>query len=83
MFCCFRKHAYVDLASKMDLTKALTLNGETILDKPIRIEKAKIKSEDKVKRKVSAEDKKGNLTKCNSSVLHTQIQVQLLCFCCF
>lgn len=38
----------------MDLTKALTLNGEVIHDKPMKIAKAKVKSEDK------AEDKKGN-----------------------
>ena len=55
-FCC-RKHAFVDLASEMDLTKALTLNGEMILDKPMRIAKAKVKSEEKVK--ATPEDKKG------------------------
>lgn len=48
----------------MDLTKALTLNGEMILDKPIKVEKAKIKHEDEVKVKASAEDKKGNSAKC-------------------
>lgn len=53
----FRKHAYIDLASEMDVTKALTLNGEMVLDKPIKVEKAKIKSAEKVK--ISAEDKKG------------------------
>ncbi|KAM9350078.1 nucleolin-like [Symphorus nematophorus] len=53
-----RKHAHVDLASEMDLTKALTLNGEMVLDKPMRIGKAKIRSEDKVKVKLSAEEKK-------------------------
>lgn len=51
-----RKHAFVDLASEMDLTKALTLNGEMILDKPMRIAKAKVKSEEKVK--ATPEDKK-------------------------
>lgn len=63
-FCC-RKHAYVDLASEMDLTKALTLNGEEVLDKPMKIERAKIKSADKVKVKVKApaENRKGNSTK--------------------
>ena len=54
MFCCCRKHAHIDLASEMDLTKALTLNGEMMHDKPMKIAKAKVKSEDKV------EDKKGN-----------------------
>ncbi|CAG5896954.1 unnamed protein product [Menidia menidia] len=46
-----RKHAFVDLASEMDLTKALTLNGETVLDKPMVIAKAKVKieGEEKVK----------------------------------
>ncbi|KAG7227155.1 hypothetical protein INR49_013953 [Caranx melampygus] len=44
-----RKHAFVDLASEMDLTKALSLNGEMILDQPMTIAKAKVKSEDKVK----------------------------------
>lgn len=48
----------------MDLTKALTLNGEVVLDKPIKVEKAKVKHEDKVKVKASAEDKKGNSTTC-------------------
>ncbi|TKS80092.1 Nucleolin Protein C23 [Collichthys lucidus] len=57
-----KKHAYIDLASEMDLTKGLTLNGEMLLDKPMRIAKAKIKSEEKVKVKVkvkaSAEERK-------------------------
>lgn len=48
----------------MDLTKGLTLNGEMLLDKPMRIAKAKIKSEEnvkvKVKVKASAEEKRGN-----------------------
>lgn len=67
MFCCCRKHAHVDLASEMDLTKALTLNGEMVLDKPMKIDKAKVKSEDKLKVKASAEDKKGNATKYSFS----------------
>lgn len=58
----FRKHAYVDLASEMDVTNALMLNGEMVLDKPIKVEKAKIKSAEKVK--ISAEDKKGNAHDC-------------------
>lgn len=52
-----RKHAHVDMVSEMDVTKALKLNGEVVLDKPIKVEKAKIKSVEKVK--LSAEDKKG------------------------
>ncbi|XP_044076321.1 nucleolin-like isoform X2 [Siniperca chuatsi] len=59
-----KKHAYVDLASEMDLTKALTLNGEMVLDKPMKIAKAKIKSEDKGKVKSPAEDKKAKDGRC-------------------
>lgn len=57
-FC--RKHAFVDLASEMDLTKGLTLDGEMFLDKPMRIAKAKVKSEDqiKVKKKKNKRGKK-------------------------
>ncbi|XP_068995590.1 nucleolin-like isoform X2 [Embiotoca jacksoni] len=46
-----KKHAFVDLASEMDFTKALALNGEMVLDKPMKIAKAKVKSEGKRKRK--------------------------------
>ncbi|GAA6222589.1 nucleolin-like isoform X1 [Lates japonicus] len=53
-----RKHAHVDLASEMDLTKALTMNGEMILGNPVKIAKAKVRSEDKVKVKVPEADKK-------------------------
>ncbi|CAK6952269.1 nucleolin-like [Scomber scombrus] len=53
-----KKHAFVDLASEMDLTKALTLDGQMILDKPLKIAKAKVKSEDQVKVKASPEEKK-------------------------
>lgn len=60
---CCRKHAHVDLASQMDLTKVLTLNGEKVLEKPLRIEKAKVKNEEKVKVKASAEDRNGNAAK--------------------
>lgn len=42
----------------MDLTKALKLDGEVILDNPMKIAKAKVKSEDKVKNLTV--DKKGN-----------------------
>ncbi|XP_034558264.1 nucleolin-like [Notolabrus celidotus] len=55
-----RKHAHVDLASEMDLTKALTLDGEMVLEKPMKIAKAKVKSEEKVKVKVPPEDKKAD-----------------------
>lgn len=63
--CCVlcRKHAYMDLASKMDVTKALTLNGEMVFEKPIKVEKAKIKSAEKVK--ISAEEKKGKACDCH------------------
>ncbi|KAK7945353.1 hypothetical protein WMY93_001081 [Mugilogobius chulae] len=44
-----KKHAFVDLASEMDLNKALTLNGETLLDKPMKVSKAKVKEVDEVK----------------------------------
>lgn len=51
----------------MDLTKALTLDGEMMLDKPMKIAVAKVKSEEKVKVKVkvkvSPEEKKGNSQK--------------------
>uniref|UniRef100_A0A8C2XDE4 RRM domain-containing protein n=1 Tax=Cyclopterus lumpus TaxID=8103 RepID=A0A8C2XDE4_CYCLU len=42
------KHAFVDLASEMDLTKGLTLHGEMMHDKPMKIAKAKVKNMDKV-----------------------------------
>lgn len=58
-----KTHAHVDLASEMDLTKALTLNGEMLLDKPMKIAKAKIKSKDKVN--APAEDKKERPVQCN------------------
>lgn len=66
-----KKFAYIDFTSEMDLTKALTLNGEKFLDKPMRIAKAKIKvkEEDKVKVKPppkSQEEKDANcLVVCN------------------
>uniref|UniRef100_A0A3Q4G8X0 Nucleolin-like n=1 Tax=Neolamprologus brichardi TaxID=32507 RepID=A0A3Q4G8X0_NEOBR len=55
-----RKHAFVDLATEMDLTKALALNGEILLDKPMKITKVKITSEDKAKVNASSLDKKVN-----------------------
>ncbi|XP_072220099.1 nucleolin-like [Leuresthes tenuis] len=59
-----RKHAFVDLASEMDLAKALTLNGEKVLDKPVKIAKAKVKSEDKEKVKAPPLDKKVKDARC-------------------
>ncbi|XP_063741027.1 nucleolin-like isoform X2 [Eleginops maclovinus] len=53
-----RKHAFVDLASEMDLTKGLTLNGVLMNDLPLKVARAKVKSEVKVKVKPSAEEKK-------------------------
>ena len=35
-----RKYAFVNVASQMDFTKALTLNGEQLLDRPMKIAKA-------------------------------------------
>ncbi|XP_075876918.1 nucleolin-like isoform X2 [Nelusetta ayraudi] len=46
-----KKHAYIGMASQLDLTKALTLNGEQFLDKKLRVEKAKGKTEVKTKKK--------------------------------
>lgn len=59
IFCCYRKHAFVDLLSEMDLTKALASNGEVLLDKPMKIAKAKIKSAKKVKVKSPELKKQG------------------------
>lgn len=59
--CCCRKHAFVDLATEMDLTKALALNGEILLDKPMKITKVKMTSEDKVKVNARSLDKKGKI----------------------
>ncbi|CAJ1071910.1 nucleolin-like [Xyrichtys novacula] len=53
-----KKYAHVDLASEMDLNKALTLNGETVLDKPLRIAKARVISAESVRKKMSPEEKK-------------------------
>lgn len=63
------------MASQLDLTKVLTLNGEQLLDKKLRIEKAKVKTEvktevktkkKKVKAKALTEDQKGNNTAISS-----------------
>ncbi|KAA8587753.1 hypothetical protein FQN60_016615 [Etheostoma spectabile] len=59
-----KKHAFVDLASEMDLTKGLTLNGEMMDEKPMKIAKAKVKSADAVKIKAPAEDKKAKDSRC-------------------
>ena len=78
LFFFFRKHAYVDLASEIDVTKALTLHGEMVLDKPIKVEKAKIKRAEKVK--ISAEDRKGkSCEKWQSYYIHENIVVTSNC----
>ncbi|XP_058489848.1 nucleolin-like [Solea solea] len=59
-----KKHAYVDLASELDLTKGLTLNGESVLDKPMKIAKAKVKNVDQVKEKTSQEKKAAKNARC-------------------
>lgn len=67
------------MASQLDMTKALTLNGEQFLDKKLRVEKAKgkteVKTEVKTKKKKAkalSEDKKGNTTQhsCLSLSIH-------------
>lgn len=57
----FRKHAFLDLASNMDVTKALSLGGAMILGQPLTIAKAKVKTVDSLKKKakVPKPDKKG------------------------
>lgn len=73
LFCVpFRAFAYVDLASEMDLTKALTLSGTKVLDLPLRISKAKLK-EDKEKKKKkrvkpTAEEKAGKTVTSDQNV---------------
>ncbi|XP_030607717.1 nucleolin-like isoform X2 [Archocentrus centrarchus] len=59
-----RKHAFVNVLSEMDLTKALALNGEMLLDKPMKIAKAKIKSEDQVKVKSPQLKKQAKDARC-------------------
>lgn len=59
-----KKHAFVDMASDMDLTKALALDGEEILDKPMKMAKAKVKSNDKKKAKAPPVDKKAKDDRC-------------------
>ncbi|KAL3054597.1 hypothetical protein OYC64_017517 [Pagothenia borchgrevinki] len=53
-----RKHAFVDLASEMDWMKGLMLNGHMMNELPMKVAKAKVKSEDKVKAKLSTEERK-------------------------
>lgn len=53
-----KKHAFVDMASEMDLTKALSLNGETLLDKPMKIFRAKVKTDDEPKVKTPEDRRK-------------------------
>ncbi|XP_034743046.1 nucleolin-like isoform X2 [Etheostoma cragini] len=59
-----KKHAFVDLASEMDLTKGLTLNGELMDEKPMKIAKAKVKTADVVKIKAPVEDQKAKDSRC-------------------
>ncbi|KAJ4937342.1 hypothetical protein JOQ06_001906 [Pogonophryne albipinna] len=53
-----RKYAFVDLASEMDLLKGFMLNGHMMNELPMKVAKAKVKSEDKVKPKLSFEEKR-------------------------
>ncbi|KAM3866043.1 nucleolin-like [Diretmus argenteus] len=57
-----RKYAHVDLASEMDLTEALTLNGDTLLGKKMKIAKAHVKNKDKVE--ALLKDKKAKDARC-------------------
>ncbi|KAM4728388.1 nucleolin-like isoform 2-T2 [Anableps anableps] len=59
-----KKHAFVDMTSDMDLTKALALNGEEILDKPMKMAKAKVKSNNQRKLKAPPVDKKVKDNRC-------------------
>ncbi|XP_042354463.1 nucleolin-like isoform X3 [Plectropomus leopardus] len=51
-----KKFAYADMASEMDMTKALTFNGEVLHDKPMKIARAKVISKDKAQ--PTAEERK-------------------------
>uniref|UniRef100_A0A8C8DK29 RRM domain-containing protein n=1 Tax=Oryzias sinensis TaxID=183150 RepID=A0A8C8DK29_9TELE len=53
-----KKHAFVDLASEMDLQKCLMLDGEKVLDVPLKIATAKVRSEGRVQKKAAPRDKK-------------------------
>ncbi|XP_028284370.1 nucleolin-like [Parambassis ranga] len=59
-----RKHALIDVVSEMDMTKALKLNGEVILEKPVLITRARVRSTDKVKAKAPPLDKKVKDGRC-------------------
>ncbi|XP_008431553.1 nucleolin-like isoform X2 [Poecilia reticulata] len=59
-----KRHAFVDMASDMDLKKALALNGEEILDKPMKMAKAKVKSNNQGKSKAPPVDKKVKDKRC-------------------
>ena len=62
----YRTFAYVDLATEIDMAKALTLNGKRVHDLPLRISKAKVKVKDDKKRKrakPNAEQKAGKFNK--------------------
>ncbi|XP_029971121.1 nucleolin-like isoform X2 [Salarias fasciatus] len=63
-----RKFAFVDCATELDRTKALELNGEVLLDKPMKIAKANVKSanKDEVEVKVPAVDKKAAASQTNT-----------------
>lgn len=75
------------MASQLDLTKVLTLNGEELLDKKLRIEKAKEKPKEKPKVKAKkkkakanalTEDQKGNNTSLSPQLFPSSNIVQLL-----
>ncbi|XP_057712973.1 nucleolin-like isoform X2 [Corythoichthys intestinalis] len=59
-----RTHAFIDLASEMDVTKALSLDGESILGQPVTIAKPKVKPADDVKKKAPKMDKKAKDARC-------------------
>uniref|UniRef100_A0A673AWE7 RRM domain-containing protein n=1 Tax=Sphaeramia orbicularis TaxID=375764 RepID=A0A673AWE7_9TELE len=75
-----KTHAHVDLASQMDLTKALTLNGEKVLGQPLKIRKAKVKVEEEVKVKDPLRKKKAKDARCLflKNVPHTATKQDIL-----
>lgn len=66
-----KKHAFVDMASEMDLTKALTLNGQKLLDKPLKIAKAKVKEADIMKKKKKKDPQEVQKTR-NERCIHVE-----------
>ena len=46
----------MDVASQLDLNKALELNGEKLLDKPMKIARAKVREVDLDKKKKSPQE---------------------------